>query len=445
MNTNLSISVKGESLMVKTIVTGLLILAMLIPAVYVQNLVEERKQRQQEVVKEVSSKWANSQTIAGPYLLVPVTSYASTGNEASTSKLPVTKMMVLLPTQLRVNGELKPELRRRGIYKVALYNSRLQLDGHFDLTAVKPVAGETIEWAKAALCLGITDTRGISTQVAANWNGQPLAFDAGVPAGGLATMGLSQQVPITEKELDRPVSFSIPLQLKGSESLMLLPLGKTTEWQLQSPWPSPSFTGKFLPTFTSDASGFKANWKVLHFNRDFPQVWKGETFKADAYGFGVSLLQPADHYAKTMRSVKYAILFIGLMFGFFFLLEILLGYRVHPVQYLLIGIALVVFYCLLLSIGEILTFNIAYALSTLGTVALITAYCRHLFGTIKNALLIGGFLGGLYGFIYVLIQLEDTALLVGSIGLFVLLALAMQLSRRITWYESAKTENTRPD
>jgi len=436
MNTNLSITVKGENLMVKTIVTGLLILAMLIPALYVQNLVEERKQRQQEVVKEVSGKWANSQTVAGPYLLVPVTSFAGTGNEASTAKLPVTKTMVLLPTHLRVNGELKPELRRRGIYKVALYNSRLQLDGHFDLTAVKPAAGETIEWDKAALCLGITDTRGISTQVAANWNGQPLAFDAGVPAGGLASMGLSQQVPINANELDRPVSFSIPLQLKGSESLMLLPLGKTTEWQLQSPWPSPSFTGKFLPTFTSDASGFKANWKVLHFNRDFPQVWKGETFKADAYGFGVSLLQPADHYAKTMRSVKYAILFIGLMFGFFFLLEILLGYRVHPVQYLLIGIALVVFYCLLLSIGEVLTFNISYALATLATVTLITAYTRHLFGTLKNALLIGGFLAGLYGFIFVLIQLEDTALLVGSIGLFVLLALAMQLSRRITWYET---------
>jgi inner membrane protein len=443
MNTNLSITVKGENLMVKTILTGLLILAMLIPAVYVQHLVEERKQRQQEVVKEVSGKWANSQTIAGPYLLVPVTSFAGNGNEPA--KLLVTKIMVLLPTHLRVSGELTPELRRRGIYKVALYNSRLQLDGHFDLNSVKPVAGETIEWEKAALCLGITDTRGISTQVAANWNGQPLAFDAGVPAGGLASMGLSQQVPINASELDRPVSFSIPLQLKGSESLMLLPLGKTTEWQLQSTWPSPSFTGKFLPGFTSNTSGFKANWKVLHFNRDFPQVWKGETFKADAYAFGVSLLQPADHYAKTMRSVKYAILFIGLMFGFFFLLEILLGYRVHPVQYLLIGIALVVFYCLLLSIGEILAFNISYAIATLATVALITAYCRHLFGTIKNALLIGGFLGGLYGFIYVLIQLEDTALLVGSIGLFVLLALAMQLSRRITWYETTKPVKAHSD
>jgi inner membrane protein len=232
----------------------------------------------------------------------------------------------------------------------------------------------------------------------------------------------------------------LPVSLKGSETLQITPLGKTTKVNMQSSWPSPSFTGKFLPAHQPSGEGFTADWQVLHFNRDFPQVWKDKKFDAEAYAFGVSLLQPTDNYAKTMRTAKYAILFIGLTFGFFFLLEALQGRRVHPIQYILVGIALIVFYTLLLSIGEVIAFNMAYLLASTATIGLITLYGKHLFELWKNALYLGGFLAGLYGFIFMLIQLEDSALIVGSIGLFLLVALAMYLSRKVEWYGPRTTE-----
>jgi inner membrane protein len=239
---------------------------------------------------------------------------------------------------------------------------------------------------------------------------------------------------------EQKLPFEVPVKLRGSESLQFTPIGKTTTVHLTSTWPSPSFTGKFLPDNTVNKDGFDAKWNVLHFNRDFPQVWKNQSFKAEESSFGFSLLQPTDHYAKTMRSVKYAILFIGLTFGFFFLLEALQGHRVHPVQYILTGIALVVFYLLLLSMGEIINFNAAYAIAAGATTGLITAYGRHLFASWKNACILGGFLGSLYTFIYFLIQLEDTSLLAGSIGLFVLVAFAMYLSRKIKWYNAEEEQ-----
>jgi len=283
--------------------------------------------------------------------------------------------------------------------------------------------------------MGLTDSRGIEAQMQSTAAQMPLTFDAGIPENGLAERGVSVPVDLSKVMADGRLDFTIPLSVRGSESLQVLPLGKTSSMQLRSEWESPSYIGKFLPQHNPDMKGFDAKWQVLHFNRDFPQIWKNRSYKAAEYAFGVSLIQPADNYAKTMRSVKYAILFIGLMFGFFFLLEIMLGYRVHPVQYVLVGIALIVFYTLLLSIGELLTFNIAYGIATFATVSLITLYAKQLFVKWSNALLIGGFLFGLYAFIYVLIQLEDTSLLAGSIGLFLLVALAMYFSRKINWYQ----------
>ncbi|MCU0387965.1 MAG: cell envelope integrity protein CreD, partial [Chitinophagaceae bacterium] len=236
-------------------------------------------------------------------------------------------------------------------------------------------------------------------------------------------------------------AFSIPLILKGSETFQMIPLGKTTTANLKSEWQSPSFNGNFLPEYKLDKSGFDATWSILHFNRDFPQVWKNASFKTDDFSFGLSLLQPADSYAKVLRTSKYAILFIGLTFGFFYLLEILLGHRVHPVQYVLTGLALVIFYTLLLSITEVSSFNLAYLLSSVATISLITLYSKHLFGMWKHALIIGGFLTALYGYIYILLQLEDSALLAGSIGLFILIGIAMYMSRKINWYPNTEKQD----
>lgn len=429
--TTIHINNNGNSLLWKGMITGMLILVMFIPTVFVMNLVEERKERQQEVIKEVSSKWADSQVVSGPFLMIPYSFQQKT--DAKTVET-ITQYMVVLPEVLNASGSITPHIKSRSIYKVALYQSDLHLQGHFNLRNIAAVPGETIRWQEAILCMGVSDTRGIVAQVTGSWNGKPVLFDAGMAANAMAARGMSVPVDLSATPLQESYTFHIPVKLKGSEALELLPLGKSTTLSLQSPWSSPSFIGKFLPDHQSKQKGFAAKWQVLHFNRDFPQVWKNQQFKAADFAFGVSLLQPTDNYAKTLRSVKYAILFIGLTFGFFYLLEIMLARRVHPVQYVLVGLALVVFYTLLLSIGEILSFNAAYALATGATVGLIGLYARQMFGTWKNGWLIAGFLLGLYTFIFLLIQLEDTALLAGSIGLFLLVALAMYFSKKIEWY-----------
>lgn len=421
----------GTSLTFKGFITGVLILLMMIPALMVQDLVEERKNRQQEVISEVSSKWADAQVLTGPYLSVPYSQTMVAGDGKTTI---IGKTMIILPEKLEVNGNIEPQFKRRGIYKVALYKSDLNLKGSFTLKDAAPAADEVIHWEEAMLCIGLTDTRGIEAQPLANFMDSNYSFGAGMPGNMIGSKGASVRVNLSALTAEQKINFSIPLKLRGSESLQVVPIGKTTSVHLASPWTSPSFTGKFLPEYTLNEKGFDASWNVLHFNRDFPQVWKNQSFKADEFSFGFSLLQPTDHYAKTMRSVKYAILFIGLTFGFFFLLEALKGHKVHPVQYMLTGIALVIFYSLLLSFGEIIDFNAAYAIAAIATTALITMFGKHLFSTWKNAALLGGFLGGLYAFIFVLIQLEDTSLLAGSIGLFVLVAIAMHLSRKIKWY-----------
>jgi len=429
----------GTSLTFKGFITGILILFMMIPALMVQDLVEERKNRQQEVTAEVSSKWADPQILTGPYLSVP---YSQTLIAADGKTTVIGKTMIILPELLEVKGNIEPQFKRRSIYKVALYKSDLTLKGHFVLKDASPSTDETIHWDKALLCIGLSDTRGIEAQPLANFMDSNYSFGAGMPGNMLGTKGASVPVNLSALTSEQQINFNIPIRLRGSETFQVVPIGKTTSVHLTSPWASPSFTGKFLPEYTLDEKGFDAAWNVLHFNRDFPQIWKNQSFKAEEFSFGFSLLQPTDHYAKTMRSVKYAILFIGLTFGFFFLLEALKGHRVHPVQYILTGIALVIFYSLLLSFGEIIEFNIAYAIAALSTTCLITMYGKHLFATWKNAAFLGGFLGGLYAFIFILIQLEDTSLLAGSIGLFALVAIAMHLSRKIKWYATEEEKET---
>lgn len=426
----------GFSLTLKGFLTAGLILAMLIPSVYVYNLVEERQERQKEVIDEVSSKWAYKQTLSGPYLQVPYT-FTLTGTDGKTTVQE--RSLIILPDSLQVQGSVQPQFKERGIYKVALYRSQLSLAGYFNLAAVQPKSGESILWDKAVLCMGVSDTRGIEVQPQGTFGGSPLQLGAGLPENFVTTRGASTAVDLSTRMDAAMVPFAFDLRLRGSQSLQVLPLGKATAVQLESPWHSPSFTGTFLPDHTTTPQGFTAAWNVLHFNRDFPQVWKNQSYPAQEFAFGLELLQPTDNYAKTLRSVKYAILFIGLTFGFFFLLEAIQGHRVHPVQYILTGLALVIFYTLLLSFSEIISFNLSYGIAALATTLLITLYGKHLFASWKNAAIIGTFLGGLYGFIFVLIQLEDTALLAGSIGLFVLVALAMQMSRKVKWYDDAKT------
>ena len=234
--------------------------------------------------------------------------------------------------------------------------------------------------------------------------------------------------------ITKPFNFNV--KLKGSEYINFVPVGKVTDIELSSDWNNPSFDGPFLPDSREiDDDGFTAHWNVLHLNRNYPQAWIGAQHKVKDSAFGVNLLIPVDSYQKSERSIKYAILFIGLTFLVFFFIEIINKKRVHPIQYILVGLALCLFYTLLLSISEHTSFNIAYGISTLLTIGLISTYTKTVLKSNALTGLMGGILIILYLFIFIIIQLQDYALLMGSIGLFIILGLVMYFSRKIDWYQ----------
>jgi inner membrane protein len=422
----------------KALITAGLILLMLIPITFVSNLVEERQSRQAEVKHEVSSKWAEEQTISFPYLFIP---YQVIGKSDDGKTVVNHLHFTALPEDLDVTGNVSTEERQRSIYRVLLYRSELLAKGTFIIHLPDDVTPSSVDWRNIRLCLGISDFKGIEEKVTANVNSISHELTPGLPSNDIDETGLSAPLTLTAEDLDKQVSFELPLKIKGSDQLHFVPLAGNSQFTLRSAWTSPSFDGNTLPAErTLRDSGFEAVWNFNKANLPFNTTFKELNLKKADYEFGVSLLQPTDQYAKTMRCVKYAILFIGLTFSLFFIVEIMQKKPFHPVQYLLVGIALVVFYTLLLSISEFLLFDLAYLIASAATVLLIALYAKSHFKSWKVAGAFGSVTGFIYAFIFVLIRLEDTALLVGSIGLFIILALGMYASRKVNWYGDALTE-----
>lgn len=420
-------------LTVKGIIVASLILVMLIPSFFITGLVKERADRQKEAVTEVNSKWAGAQTLTGPLLVIPY-------KEGF-----VKKYAYFLPEQLKINAVLQPEKRNRSIYDIIVYRTELQVEGTFlpvNYQYLDITPGD-LQLGEASICMGLNDFKGIEDQLEIQWNNNNYAFNAGVPDNTIIANGVSTPVIITAEDLSKPSTFKLQIHLRGSEKLSFTPVGKTTTVNLRSSWPDPSFDGNFLPVTKAaiNKDGFTADWKIQNLNRSYPQSWKDKNYNIADSRFGMTLLQPVDSYSQTMRSVKYAILFIALTFALYFFVEILQKKSVHPIQYVLVGLALSIFYTLLLSISEYLRFNIAYGIASGATILLITFYTKSLFHTWKIASLFGSLLGILYGFIFILIQLQDGALLFGSIGLFILLAVIMYYSRKIDWYGEANRRN----
>jgi inner membrane protein len=422
----------SSRILIKGFIIGMLTLMLLIPTVFILNLVSERHLRQQEVAREVSSKWATAQTLTGPYLSVPYKTYYKDKD----GKIQETNNHLwLLPDNFNLTGTIDHEMRERSIYKVLLYRSRLHNSGNFKLQLPKEIDATAVQWDDIKICYGLSDFKGIEERLAIKLNGKEYELSPGLPFNDIDDIGLSTSISLTAADIGKSISFDSKMKIKGSEQLHFVPLAGSSSFALTSKWPNPSFDGNNLPTErkVSD-SGFSATWSFNKANLPFGTVLKDFKFDQSNIAFGVTMLEPADQYAKTSRCVKYAILFIGLTFSLFFIVELMQKKPVHPVQYVLIGLALVIFYTLLLSISEFILFDYAYLIASAGTILLITLYARGHFNNWKSAGIFGGVLTVLYGFIFILIRLEDTALLVGSIGLFIVLALVMYASRKINWY-----------
>ncbi|HRN79577.1 MAG TPA: cell envelope integrity protein CreD [Ferruginibacter sp.] len=420
------------SILIKGLTTGGLILLLLIPTIFITHLIEEREKRHQEVVQEVSARWANPQTIASPYIIVP---YTETFLNHEGKPVQHTQPLVLFSKHLTVQGEVFPETRARSIYTILLYRSHLQLSGTFKPQWPSDIKKEQLQLDQARICFGIGDYKGVEKEIRIRFGQQSIELSPGVPAEVFKQPGLSAPVPLTIEQLEEGINFDMDVSLKGSGKLHFLPISSNSSFQLKSNWHSPSFDGNNLPNQRKvDATGFTASWNFNQANLPFAAVSKSDQIQTEGTAFGVSLVQPADHYDKALRSVKYAILIIGLTFAVFFIMELVSKKPFHPVQYVLVGMALVIFYSLLLSVSEYIIFDYAYLISAIATISMVVLYAKSHFGNWKAAFVFSATLSILYGFIFVLLRLEDTALLVGSIGLFIVLACIMYVSRKINWY-----------
>jgi inner membrane protein len=409
-----------------------LILVLLVPTSMVKSLIYERESRKAGVVNEISEKWGQEQVITGPVISIPYLEH--TKNEKGRI-FTITRYLHLLPDSVDIQSRITPDIRYRGIYQAVLYNTTLSLDGSFSRVPVENlrIAPENILWSDALIYLGISDTRGIKAWTRAVFDGKPLTMGPGVQTTDVVQSGISAAIPFHNGEKRYPFHFE--LDLNGSRQIHFTPVGRVTTVTASSKWPDPSFGGAFLPVErTVTEQGFTAKWRVLHLNRNYPQCWKSDIHDLSPSTFGVSLFSPVDIYQKSMRTAKYALMFIVFTFVAFFISEVMFRLRVHPVQYLLIGLAVIVFYTLLLSISEQAGFGAAYLISAVATIGLITGYARAILRNRSVGWTVGSILSVLYAYLYILLQLEDYALLMGSIGLFAVLSAVMYLTRRIDWY-----------
>ncbi len=385
------------------IMSGVTLLLM-IPAAMIQSLIHEREHRRDAAVMEVREKWGGAQTVAAPIMTIPFNSFRVTEEG---KKIVRREYAHFLPQQLQIEASLLPEIRYRGIYQVVLYAAEIGVSGSFSIESGKRQfkAAAEILWTETFLTLGISDVKGVNRSVQVRWNESEFDAEPGVLSNEVVQSGLHFRAPIDLNQ--QSFSFSFSLALRGSEKLTFIPLGKETRVAMSSSWPDPSFTGGYLP-FAREVrtDGFKAEWNVLHLARNFPQHWTGDKYDVNQAAFGVDLLIPVDAYQKSIRSAKYAILFITLTFLTFFVIELLNGAPLHPIQYLLIGFGLLLFYTLLLSISEHISFGGAYIVAASGTILMIAIYTRWILFKKRIALLVGMVLALFYGALYIILQLH---------------------------------------
>ncbi len=471
----------GNSLLFRFAMVAALTMLMMIPLGMVRDVVKERSQLQQGVIQEISQAWGKPQNIQGPALVIPYTEKIG-GKPKSRNKADYRRRMaVLLPDKLNMQVGLEGQTRQRGLYKAEVYTADLKVTGQFQRPDLKSLSDKLykVHWNEAWLSFGITDTRALNTISALSWSKkskgekdkkgkekqteadkvQLVEFGAGTRIPDTFKNGFHARLDLTQpKSKKRKRSrrrgrgrksgkkakkkaviypFSLTLNVKGSKGLTFSPVGKTTEVTLKSDWPHPSFRGQVLPAKRSiSKKGFEAYWSISHLARNYPQLWTQEARNFDigsiaTFCAGVDLFESVSHYSQVIRAIKYGVLFMGLTFMTFLIFELGIGRKLHVVQYGMIGLALSMFYLVLLSMSEHGSFFNAYISAAGIIIVMISLYAYAAIRKIGRALLISMMLSGLYASLYTLLQLEDLALVSGTVLLLVILAVMMFLTRNI--------------
>ncbi len=412
----------------------LLTLLLLVPMVHIRELIGERQALRDSVLQEVARSDAYAQQVVGPLLVVPYVRTIAGNREVSGE-------LRLLPERLDMDGSLATQERKRGIYRARVYRADTRLAGHFDVPAGYGVAEglESYRFGEPRLVLGISDIRGIGNALTLRTGAGEIPFRPGVGTSLLAS-GVHAVLPGIDATAPQRLEYDIGLVLTGTREFSVAPVGRETNVRLASNWPHPSFTGEYLPRDRDiSAAGFSAQWQTSFFSTSMEEALARCSLPDEACAaftgrqFGVGFIDPVDHYLKSERAAKYAFLFIGLTFAGFFLTEVLRRVSVHPVQYGLVGLALAMFFLLLVAFSEHIGFAAAYAVSATACVGLVTFYITHVLASRGQGLGFGVALAGLYGLLYGILSSEDYALLMGALLVFSLLAAVMVLTRRVSW------------
>jgi inner membrane protein len=415
----------------------ILILLLLIPITMIRSLVIERSHRAADAERSIMEAWGSEFELYGPIIRIPIIE----GVHRTTNKF-----LWITPKEVNIQADFSAEKKRRGIFSVALFSGDVSLTGSFTFERVRGELKESQELypQQAEIIIGLTNPKSLRKIIKADWNGSELFFRPGnrnFSFNYLSSNGINASSPF---DMEGENTFDIQISIQGGKSLRTLPIGELTRTSVRSDWPSPSFQGASLPiTYTLSESGFEAEWEVSYLSRSIPLFWvTGERGEYDSYDgranlqdelFGVNFFKPLDHYALNERAVKYAILFLIIPFLTLFFLEVFSQKSIHPVQYLLSGLANVIFYLLLLSISEHFSFSVAYLIAAVALTAMMSLYARSLLESWAGSVYMGIVMASLYLILYLTLNAEDWALLIGSIVAFLICGVVMFLTRKLDW------------
>jgi inner membrane protein len=438
---------KRFATVLKMISIAVLTLLLEIPLFMVGSVLKERLSRRDAAVDEITSSWGNEQVVVGPVLIVPYKYIQKTWKDQVVNGRvervevaePQRGRACFLPASLKADGQLKPDLLHRGIYEAVVYQGTLSLSGTFARPAFEEwkVDPQQILWDEAEIAVSITDLRGAKESLEIKLGDQTVPLKPGIKLAGFEGGVCGRVTGLATAAETLP--FEMKLTLNGSRSLRFAPVGVNNDVQIASTWRDPSFQGAFLPsTREVRPDGFTAHWMVSYYGRSYPQQWTDkDAVNAAALKsslFGVDLLSPLDSYRYVERSIKYGILFIALLFATFFLFEVLSAVRIHAFQYTLVGIALCLFYLGLLALSEVTAFSTAYWSGAAAATLMIALYSVKALRSALRACVVALGLTTVYGFLFVILRLQDFSLLVGTAGLFLVLAIVMFVTRNIDWY-----------
>lgn len=408
----------------KYIFKGVLLLVMglilFISTFLVKNIISEREQTKATSQEFFEKSWGPNQTITGPFFTIP---YKNAKGDIDYA--------YLMPKDLVIQNQLDTDLRKKGIFENIVYKNKVKAKGYFSTNDIYELnTGQRLLLDQASFGLGVSQISGLDVVQKFEINKKSFEGKSGLLSEWISSEGLSTNYPI---EMNQLIEFDIEFTVKGTEGVNFLPLGQNTRIDIASNWHSPSFQGKYIPNEKPNVSknGFTASWIIQHFNKTFPQFWIHDKYQPTQDSFGVDLKLPVNNYVKSERTIKYAALVIGLIFLIFFIIEINNQRNIHAVQYLLVGFALCLFYGLLISFSELMNFNLSYIIAAVMTVSLVSVYIYSVLKQVKFGLVTAFSLSGIYTYLYIILQQEDYALLIGSLGLFVILAIIMFFTRKI--------------